>query len=114
MDAETLSHWREVIKRILRDLVAIPYPDVVNLKAKTVFDDVSTSYLVVVEGWKDVKRLHGCIVHVEIKDSKIWIQQDGTEDGIAGDLLRAGISKENIVLGFKSPQSRKYTGFAVA
>ena len=43
-----------------------------------------------------------------------WIQQDGTEDGIATDLMVAGIPKERIVLGFKRPESRKYTEFAVA
>lgn len=44
----------------------------------------------------------------------LWIQLDGTEDGIAGDLLAAGIPKDRIVLGFKSPDSRQHTGFAVA
>lgn len=39
---------------------------------------------------------------------------DGTEYGIANDLLAAGIPKDKIVLGFKSPESRKYTDFAVA
>ena len=30
-------------------------------------------------------------MHVEIKGDKIWVQQDGTEDGVAADLLAAGI-----------------------
>ena len=58
--------------------------------------------------------MHGCMVHVEIKNGKIWIQQDGSEEGIATELWAAGISKDQIVLGFKSPQSRVYTGFALA
>jgi hypothetical protein len=114
MDAHTLNHWRQTIKKILSELAAIPYPDVVNIRAKPVFDETADTYLVVMEGWQDVRRLHGVLVHVEIKDSKIWIQQDGTEDGIARDLLAAGIPKDQIVLGFKSPQSRVHTGFAVA
>jgi signal transduction histidine kinase len=28
-------------------------------------------------------------------DNKIWIQQDETEDGIASDLLEAGVPKED-------------------
>src|SRR5262245_51311025 len=114
MDADTLKHWRGTIKRILTDLTAIPYPAVVNVTAKTVFDEASDVYLIVVEGWQDVRRLHGCLVHVEIKGDKIWVQLDGTEDGVVADLLAAGISKDCIVLGFKSPQSRAYTEFAVA
>jgi hypothetical protein len=45
---------------------------------------------------------------------QIWIQRDGTEHGIATDLLDAGVPKEHIVLGFKPPEVRKYTDFAVA
>ena len=114
MDANTLNHWRRTIKTILTDLAAIPFPEVVTMSAKTVFDDTANVYLVVVEGWQDVRRLHGCMVHVEIKGDKIWVQQDGTEDGVVADLLAAGIPKDCIVLGFKSPQSRAHSQFAVA
>jgi XisI protein len=54
------------------------------------------------------------LIHVEIIDSKVWIQVDGTEDGIAQDLVQAGIPKEDIVLGFHEPSIRPHTGFAVA
>src|SRR3954453_14885947 len=114
MDTTTLTHWRQTIKRILADLAAIPFPDVVTMSAKTVFDESSDVYLVVVEGWQGVRRLHGCLVHVEIKGDKIWVQQDGTEDGVVADLLAAGVPRECIVLGFKSPQSRAFTQFAVS
>lgn len=114
MDPETLDRWRQSIKKTLSELVAIPYPDVVQLTSKTVFDEKADIYIVVTEGWQDVRRLHGCLVHIEIKNDKVWIQLDGTEDGVAGDLLAAGIPKDHIVLGFKSPQSRQYTGFSVA
>jgi XisI protein len=114
MDTDTLNHWRRTIKRILTDLAAIPFPEVVTMSAKTVFDDAADVYLVIVEGWQGVRRLHGCMAHVEIKGDKIWIQQDGTEQGLAADLLEAGIPKDCIVLGFKSPQSRGRSRFAVA
>ena len=114
MDPNTLNHWRRTIKQILTDLAAIPFPEVVTMSAKTVFDEAADVYLVVVEGWQDVRRLHGCLVHVEIKGAKIWVQQDGTEDGVVADLLAAGIPKDCIVLGFKSPQSRALTEFPVA
>ncbi len=114
MDPDTLNHWRRTIKQILADLAAVPFPEVVTMSAKAVFDEGADVYLVVVEGWQDVRRLHGCLVHVEIKGDKIWVQQDGTEDGVAADLLAAGIPKDCIVLGFKSPQSRAFTQFAVA
>lgn len=53
-------------------------------------------------------------MHIDLIDGKIWTQRDGTEDGIAADLERAGIPKEDIVLGFRPPELRPYTGYAVA
>ncbi|WP_249213848.1 MULTISPECIES: element excision factor XisI family protein [unclassified Synechocystis] len=43
-----------------------------------------------------------------------WVQRDGTEDGIANELVANGIPKEVIVLGFHEPSVRPHTGFAIA
>lgn len=37
-----------------------------------------------------------------------------TEEGIANELLRKGVPKEDIVLAFHPPDVRKYTEFATA
>ena len=47
-------------------------------------------------------------------DGKVWIQRDGTEQGIAGDLVQAGIPKDHIVLGFHPADIRQHTEYAVA
>jgi hypothetical protein len=54
------------------------------------------------------------LLHIDIIDNQLWIQHDGTEEGIAGELVAVGISKKHIVLGFKPPEQRKHTEFAVA
>lgn len=51
---------------------------------------------------------------MDIKNGKVWIQHDGTESGIAGELLEAGIPRDHIVLAFHHPSKRQYTSFAVA
>ena len=92
----------------------IPYPEGVNLKCRMVCDETSDIYLVVCEGWEKFRRLHGVMAHIEIRGDKIWIMLDGTEYGLANELLDTGVTKDHIVLGFKSPQLRPRTGFAVA
>jgi hypothetical protein len=47
-------------------------------------------------------------------NGKIWIQYDGKEEGVAAELLEAGVPKTHIVLGFRHPSKRKYSGLAVA
>jgi hypothetical protein len=52
------------------------------------------------------------MIHVDIKDGKIWIQRDFTEEGIPNQLVELGVPKTDIVLGFRSPYVRQFTGFA--
>jgi hypothetical protein len=51
-------------------------------------------------------------VYVRIRDHKFWIEEDLTEDGIANDLVQAGVPPEDIVLAFHEPKMRQYTDFA--
>ncbi len=64
-------------------------------------------------GWRNQRRVYGPVLHVDIMDNKIWIQQDGTEVGIANELVELGVPKEDIVLGFDAPMMRKLTEFAI-
>jgi hypothetical protein len=56
-------------------------------------------------------RFHGSLLHVDIKNGQIWIQHDGTEGGIANELVEMGVPKTDIVLAFHAPYKRGYTGF---
>lgn len=109
---DKLERYADIIEKVLEEYASIPYSygDVV---AKVVFDRQHNRYLMVAEGWEDVKRVHGTIVHVEIIDGKVWIQQDGIEHGITGDLMEQGIPKHEIVLGFHPADIRPYTEYAV-
>ena len=71
-------------------------------------------YQIVHVGWEGQNWVHICIIHVDIKGGKIWLQWNGTEDDIAADLVAAGVSKQDIVLGFQSPFMRQFTEYAVS
>jgi hypothetical protein len=64
-------------------------------------------------GWDNGRRIYGCIMHFDIIDEKIWIQYNGTEVGVAEELLALGVPKEDIVLGYHSPYMRQFTEYAV-
>lgn len=110
---DKLTNYRRIIEKVLTEYAAIPY-HYADLKAELIISKDENRYLVITSGWEDDTRVHACIIHIDIIDHKIWIQSDSTEDGIALDLLTAGIPKEEIVLGFHEPNIRQYTGFAVA
>jgi XisI protein len=109
---DTAEPGRRLIRSILTEYARIPvsYGDI---QLQTVFDEENDHYLLMIIGWNGVRREHGCLVHVDRIDGKFWIQRDGTEHGIANDLLEGGVPKDRIVLAFRSPEMRKLTDFAV-
>jgi hypothetical protein len=109
---DTAGPDRQLIERILVDYAKVPYSHG-DYQLHTVFDREQDHYLLMVVGWDGVRREHGCLVHVDIIGGKFWIQRDGTEYGIARELLDAGVSKDGIVLAFRSLEKRRLTDFAV-
>jgi XisI protein len=110
---QPLEKWREILEKILQYYADIPYR----------YGDVSTylvvsrdrnHFLLMHEGWENERRVHGCLVHAEIRNDKIWVHYDGIEDGITCEMVAAGVPKNHIVLGFHSPEVREYTGYALA
>ena len=63
-------------------------------------------------GWDGIRRVHGCLVHVDVIDGKICVQRDGTEQGIARDLIEAGVPRDQIVLAFRSEEAREQSRLA--
>ncbi len=112
MDSLT-AQYQAIIEKILRD-----YADFIGQQAgiqqELICDRDNHHYLLLETGWQNNQRIYGPFIHLDIIDNKVWIQHDGTEDGIAYELEAAGIPKEHIVLAFKSLERRKLTEYAVS
>ena len=107
-----LETYRNYIKQLLKE-----YPSLgalyLDVETQLFFDNERNHYQLVYAGWKNRLRRYGCVLHLDITNGKIWIQHDGTEIGIADELVKLGVPKEDIVLAFHEPFVRQYTGFAV-
>ncbi|MEQ8539427.1 MAG: XisI protein [Coleofasciculus sp. D1-CHI-01] len=110
---DTLKKHSQIVQDVLKQYTHLSYA-YGEIQNEAVFDRETNRYLIVSVGWGNDRRIHGCLIHVDIIDGKVWIQRDGTEDGIANELVQAGIPKDYIVLGFHEPSVRQYTGYAVA
>lgn len=109
---ETVSRYRQVITRVLNDLAEATVRD--DLEVLPLYDTVNDNYLLVDAGWRGIERIHHIIVHLRIRNDKIWVEADNTDAEIVQQLLDSGISKAEIVLAFYSPQKRPFTEFAAA
>lgn len=108
---DKLSTYRTYIQQLLEQL-GQQLPTSETIETQYIFDKEHDHYQLFQVGWEQYEWTHGCIMHLDIKQGKIWIQHNGTERGIAEELLTLGVPKEDIVLGFQAPYKRKYTGFA--
>ncbi len=110
---DKLNHYRDIVKQLLLRH-AEHVPSVGQIESIPVFDEHSDHYLLVDFGWDRTGRVYTVILHLQLKNGKVWIVRDGTEEGIAYNLLEAGIPQEEIVLAFYRPERRAVTEFAVA
>ena len=110
---DRVERYRALARQAICDFAAqIPSQDAIE--DKIVFQEEIGYYALMDLGWDGPSRVYGNILHFDVKDGKIWIQHDGTEDGIVDFFLENGVPKTDIVLGFRAPELRQYTDFAIA
>lgn len=110
---DTLEKYREIIKRVIRE-VAEYAPEQEGLRKEMILDDTSGHYQLLEVGWLHKRRIHGTLVHIDLRDGKVWVEHDGTNLEIIQDLLDAGIPPQHIVVGFHPPNHRQFTEFATS
>jgi hypothetical protein len=108
---EKIALYQQYVQQVLRDYVGEPPADD-PVDVEFSFDTERNHYQIINIGWIDEHRVYGSVVHLNIRNDKIYIQHDGTEIGIATELLKLGVPKSDIVLAFQSPYRRKYGEFA--
>jgi hypothetical protein len=82
-----------------------------DIETEIIFDSDRDRYLLIDLGWQEHQRIYNCVIHLEIKDGKIWIQRNQTDKPIAEVLIAIGVAKEDIILGLQPPYIREYIRF---
>ncbi len=110
---DTLTRYRDAVKQVIQKH-AQRQSVMGDLRTEIIFDESNDHYALVETGWQGMRRIEGQVIHIDIIEGKIWIQFDGTQDGVAYELEALGISKKEIVLGFHSPAKRPFTEYAIS
>jgi hypothetical protein len=109
---DRIDDYRRIVKELLQEYAQCPsFGGEIDME--TIFDESQNRYQLTAVGWKGKKRIHGCVIHIDIKGNKVWLQHDSTDAEIANQLLERGIPANDIVLGFQPEHYRRYSGFAV-
>lgn len=112
---DKLTHYQHIIKAVIKEYATSRrmYNEA-DTEFQLIFDDENGHYQLYRVGWEGLHRVHYCVFHIDLKNDKIWVQEDATDYDIVGEIEAAHIPKSDIVLAFHAPYKRQYTGYAVA
>lgn len=108
---DKLERYRQHVQAVLSQYARYK-PAYGEVEIEQVIDSQRDHYELLTVGWNKQQRIHGSLLHIDIKDGKLWIQHDGAEEGVANVLVDMGVPKDDIVLAFHAPYKRPFTGFA--
>ncbi len=113
---EAIAQYREIIHRLLEEYCAfLDGVTKTDVDTEILCDDLHGQYMLMRIGWRGETRVHRPLFYLRLKDGKVHVEEDWTKEGIASELMRAGVPASNIVLAFNPPDLRMETpAFAVA
>ncbi|NES94016.1 MAG: XisI protein [Desertifilum sp. SIO1I2] len=107
-----LNKYRDCIQELLKEYASYVLLQE-DVEAQIIVDTQGDRYQLLYVGWRNKRRVFGPVMHFDIKDDKIWIQWNGTEEEVGDRLVEMGIPKQDIVVGFHPPFVRPFTDYAV-
>lgn len=110
---DKLKLYRQSIKNLLTEYQSLEKESIYR-ESQLIFDENKDHYLWLKIGWNDQKRIYYTVIHFDIKNDKIWLQQNATDLNPAEDLIELGVKREDIILGLQPPHKRPYTNYGVA
>ncbi|MBC7529652.1 MAG: XisI protein [Chthonomonadaceae bacterium] len=110
---DRICTYRALILKTLQEIADL-YRNEQSAHIELVCDEERGHYHLGEVGWEGDRRIDSMIVHLDLIGEKIWIQRNATEIRVAEELIRAGVSKQHIVLGFQHPDRRPDTDYATA
>lgn len=108
--------YRQIIIDLLNKYVQVPSVNAPgdDIEEQLILDTQRDHYQVLAIGWEQGKRVYYPVFHLDIRDGKIWIQEDATDSDLVGELEQRGVPKHDIILAFQAPYKRPLSGYAVA
>lgn len=110
---DNLDHYRDCIQKLLEKHSQFK-SQTEDIESELFFDIDRDHYQLMRVGWNGLSRIYHTVLHFDIKNSKIWLQQNTTDIDVGQELIDMGIPKTDIVLGLHPAYKRPYTGYGVA
>ncbi|MEN0051948.1 MAG: XisI protein [Bacteroidota bacterium] len=111
---DRVNKLKEVAVEFLEEHIQEVYKeDDSDISTELIYDHERGHYQLMRIGWGKSHFHYSCLFHFQIRNSKIWILNNDTEELVGDELVKKGVKKEEIVFAFHDPAVRQFTEFAV-
>lgn len=111
---DKIKKYQDILITYLKEYAKIKPVNLPDVESMVIIDRENNHFQLLRIGWQEEQYVFTVVFHFDIKDGKIWFQRNITEREVVDELMDRGVAKEDIVLGFRPPYARPYTGFSVA
>ena len=113
---DRVARYKELVKEVVREILAemATFTPEAGVRTEVSMDDAAGHYQITQFGWSGRNRIHGMILHCDVRDGKIYLEHDGTSFEVVDMLIARGVPPGDMVLGWQPPNLRHLTPFAVA
>lgn len=102
---DKLDNYRRIISNILKKQAKFK-AGTGNIDEYAICDRETDNYILFNVGWHNSgRRQFGYPIHIRIKDGKVLVEWDGTNQSIVEQLIDDGIDENDIVWNFDRPQN---------
>jgi len=110
---DELKKYQDIVINYLEQYASVPYANVSTIEKIVIIDREHNHFQLVSAGWLKGAFSFDVMLRLNIKNDKIWILQNWTEEEIGDELVKKGVPASDIVLGFIPEFGRAFSGYAV-
>lgn len=111
---DKIEKYRKILLEEMEYQAELSFANAPELKRRLIIDRDQSEFILLMIGWSKKRYKHGVLFHFEIIGDKIWLHVNHTDVDIGERLVKKGIPKSDIVLGFLSKLERTLEGYAAA
>lgn len=111
---DKINRYQEAIVQLLEEYASIKPANMPALEHQVLADLQRNHFALIRLGWEADRFVYHCIMHFDIKEGKVWLQQNWTDQNVADELISKGVEKNDIILGFVPPFIRSQIDYAHA
>jgi len=111
---DKVKKYQDILVSYLQEYAKIKPANQPDVDSYVIADRENNHFQLLQTGWQNHRYVFAVVFHFDIRNGKVWFQRNITDKDVVDELMEMGVAREDIVLGFRSPEMRPHTGFAVA